>query len=60
MITADLQDAGCRVSENTVAKLMAEQGLAARPRRRRKATTRPGRAAGGHRTWSSGSSPRPG
>jgi putative transposase len=43
MITADLRDAGWRVSENTVAKLMAEQGLAARPRRRRRATTRPGR-----------------
>lgn len=40
MITADLTDAGWRVSKNTVAKLMAEQGLAARPRRRRKATTR--------------------
>src|SRR5690349_12948235 len=43
MITADLRDAGWRVSENTVAKLMAEQGLAARPRRRRRSTTRPGR-----------------
>jgi transposase InsO family protein len=43
MITADLQDAGWRVSENTVAKLMREQGLAARPKRRHKATTRPGR-----------------
>jgi transposase InsO family protein len=43
MITADLRDAGWRVSENTVAALMAEQGLAARPKRRRKATTRPGR-----------------
>jgi transposase InsO family protein len=43
MITADLRDAGWRVSENTVAALMAEQNLAARPRRRRKATTRPGR-----------------
>ena len=43
MITADLQDAGWRVSENTVAKLMAEQDLAARPKRRRKSTTRPGR-----------------
>jgi putative transposase len=44
MITADLRDAGWRVSENTVAKLMAEQGLAARLKRRRKSTTRPGRA----------------
>jgi putative transposase len=43
MITADLKDAGWRVSKNTVAALMAEQSLAARPRRRRKATTRPGR-----------------
>ena len=43
MITADLRDAGWRVSENTVAKLMAEQGLAARSRRRRKSATRPGR-----------------
>jgi putative transposase len=43
MIAADLADAGWRVSKNTVAALMAEQGLAARPRRRRKATTRPGR-----------------
>ena len=43
MITADLRDAGWRVSENTVAKLMREQGLAARPKRRRKVTTRPGR-----------------
>lgn len=43
MITADLQEEGWRVSENTVAALMAEQGLAARPRRRRRSTTRPGR-----------------
>jgi putative transposase len=43
MITADLNDAGWRVSKNTVAKLMAEQNLVARPRRRRKATTRLGR-----------------
>jgi transposase InsO family protein len=43
MITADLQDAGWRVSKNTVAALMAEQNLAARPKRRRRATTRPGR-----------------
>jgi transposase InsO family protein len=31
------------VSKNTVAALMAEQHLAARPKRRRKSTTRPGR-----------------
>jgi transposase InsO family protein len=43
VITADLHDDGWRVSENTVAALMAEQSLAARPKRRRKVTTRPGR-----------------
>jgi len=43
MITADLKDAGWAVSKNTVAALMAEMGLAARPRRRRRGTTRPGK-----------------
>src|SRR5262249_30883474 len=43
VITADLREAGWRVSENTVAALLREQGLAARPKRRRKSTTRPGR-----------------
>jgi putative transposase len=42
-ITADLRDEGWRVSENTVAALMRELGLAARPKRRRRQTTRPGR-----------------
>ena len=42
-VTAALRDAGWRVSENTVAGLMREQGLAARRNKRRKATTRPGR-----------------
>jgi putative transposase len=42
-ITAALREAGWRVSENTVASLMREQGLAARRPRRRKGTTRPGR-----------------
>jgi putative transposase len=42
-ITADLRDAGWRVSENTVAALMAEQHLAARRKKRRRSTTRPGR-----------------
>jgi putative transposase len=42
-ITADLRDEGWRVSENTVAALMRELGLAARRRRRRKQTTRQGR-----------------
>lgn len=42
-ITADLLDEGWRVSENTVAELMSELGLVARPRRRRKQSTRQGR-----------------
>ena len=42
-ITADLKDAGWRVSENTVAALMREQGLAARRKKKRRSTTRPGR-----------------
>ena len=42
-ITADLREAGWRVSENTVAAVMREQGLAARRKKRRKCTTRPGR-----------------
>jgi len=42
-ITADLRDAGWRVSENTVAALMREQHLAARRKKKRKGTTRPGK-----------------
>ena len=42
-ITADLRDAGWRVSENTVAALMRELGLAARRKKKRKATTGPGK-----------------
>jgi putative transposase len=42
-ITADLRAAGWRVSENTVAALMRELGLAARRRKRRRSTTRPGK-----------------
>jgi putative transposase len=42
-ITADLREAGWRVSENTVAALMREHGLAARRTRKRRATTRPGK-----------------
>ena len=43
-ITAALREAGWRVSENTVAGLMREQGLAARPGRNgRKHTTRQGK-----------------
>jgi transposase InsO family protein len=42
MITADLKEAGWKVSKNTVAALMAGMGLAARPKKKRKGTTRPG------------------
>jgi putative transposase len=42
-ITADLREAGWRVSQNTVAALMREQGLAARRKKRRRATTRAGK-----------------
>jgi transposase InsO family protein len=42
-ITADLRETGWRVSENTVAALMRELGLAARRKKKRKATTRPGK-----------------
>lgn len=42
-LTADLRDAGWRVSENTVAAIMREQGLAARVNKRRKSTTRQGK-----------------
>ena len=42
-ITADLREAGWTVSKNTVAALMREQGLAARRKKRRRATTRPGK-----------------
>ena len=44
MITADLHEAGWQVSKNTVAAVMAEMGLAARPGRKgRRSTTRPGK-----------------
>jgi putative transposase len=42
-ITAELRAAGWRVSENTVAALMRELGLAARRKHRRRSTTRPGK-----------------
>ena len=42
-ITADLRVMGWRVSQNTVAAIMAEQGLRARTKRRRRSTTRPGK-----------------
>jgi putative transposase len=42
-LTADLRDAGWRVSENTVADLMREQHLVARRKKKRRSTTRPGK-----------------
>jgi transposase InsO family protein len=42
-ITSDLQEMGWRVSQNTVAAIMAEQGLKARAKRRRRNSTRPGK-----------------
>ena len=42
-IADDLREAGWRVSEKTVAKIMREHGLAARRQRRRRQTTRQGR-----------------
>jgi putative transposase len=42
-IAAALREAGWRVSENTVAALMREQGLAARRKKRRRSSTRPGK-----------------
>jgi transposase InsO family protein len=42
-ITAALREAGWRASENTVAGLMRQMGLAARRKKRRRGSTRPGR-----------------
>jgi transposase InsO family protein len=42
-ITAALREAGWRVSENTVAGLMRELGLAARRKKKRRSSTRPGK-----------------
>jgi putative transposase len=42
-IAADLREAGWRVSENTVAAVMRELGLAARRKKKRRSTTRPGK-----------------
>jgi transposase InsO family protein len=44
-MTADLRAMGWRVSPNTVAALMAEQGLVARSKRRRRGTTKPDKSA---------------
>jgi transposase InsO family protein len=42
-ITADLREAGWKVSKNTVAVIMREQGLAARRKKKRRSTTRAGK-----------------
>jgi len=42
-ITAALREAGWRVSENTVAGLMRQTGLAARQKKKRRSSTRPGK-----------------
>jgi putative transposase len=44
-ITAELQAAGWQVSKNTVAAVMAEQRLVARPKRRRRSLTRADKTA---------------
>jgi putative transposase len=59
-ITAELRAAGWRVSENTVAELIREQGLRARPPRRRRHTPARVKAGGGHRTWSGAGTHPPG
>jgi putative transposase len=42
-ITAGLREAGWKVSENTVAEVMRELGLAARRKKKRRSATRPGK-----------------
>jgi putative transposase len=42
-ITVDLRTMGWRISQNTVAAIMAEQGLRARAKRCRRGSTRPGK-----------------
>ena len=42
-ITAGLRETGWKVSENTVAEVMRELGLAARRKKKRRSTTRPGK-----------------
>jgi transposase InsO family protein len=42
-VGVELRNQGWRVSDNTIAKLMAELGLVARPRRRRRSLTRQGK-----------------
>jgi transposase InsO family protein len=42
-VTADLREAGWMVSKNTVAAVMRELGLAARRKKKRRSSTRPGK-----------------
>jgi putative transposase len=56
-ITADLRDAGWRISENTVAQLMRELGLAARRKHKRRSTTRPGKGRWRAPAWSGATFP---
>ncbi|WP_199523888.1 IS3 family transposase [Micromonospora craterilacus] len=42
-IGIELREQGWKVSDNTIAQLMAEMGLAARTKRRRRGLTRPGK-----------------
>lgn len=44
-ITADLRDLGWKVSKNTVAEVMAEHGLVARRKRKRRSSTKQDRSA---------------
>jgi putative transposase len=57
-ITADLRERGWRVSKNTVAKLMAEQHLVARPKRRRRGLTKADKSARKAPDELNGTSPR--
>jgi putative transposase len=58
-ITADLREAGWKVSKNTVAALMREQGLAARRKKRRRACSQ-GKPRTRHGSWVVADSGRPG
>ena len=60
MITADLKDAGWRVSKNTVAALMASRAWRPGPSAGASPPPGPAAAAGAPRTWSNASSPRSG
>lgn len=58
-VHAELRDRGWRVSENTVAKSMASQGLVARAKKRRMSLTRQDKTKSRFRIWSNATSPRP-